>query len=96
MEADGKVNEITFDYTPTKSSWLAIRIFASAHTNPIFVELDGKPIRASKESAQWCIDAIDVCWDSKKGRIREEERLAAKLAYDVAAARYREILSESE
>ena len=94
--ADGKVNDITFDYKPTKSSWLAIRIFASSHTNPVFVELDGKPIRADRKSAEWCLKAVDVCWDSKKDRIRPKEREAARLAYDVAAATYREILEESE
>ncbi len=48
-----------------------------AHTNPIFVEVDGKPIRASRKSAQWCLDAVDVCWNSKERGIREAEREAA-------------------
>ena len=94
--ADGTVTQVSFDYTPAKSSWIAIRIFATSHTNPVFVELDGKPIRANKKSAQWLIDAVDVCWKAKKDRIREEERKAAKTAYDVASATYREILEESE
>ena len=84
-----------FDFTPKKSSWVAIRIFASSHTNPVFIELDGKPIRANKKSAQWCLDAVDVCWNAKKGRIRESEQKAARAAYDVAEATYRKILQES-
>ena len=47
LTADGQVQELTFRYTPQVSSWVALRIFPSAHTNPVFVEVDGKPIRAS-------------------------------------------------
>lgn len=96
LDADGSVKEILFDYKPEKSSWIAIRIFASSHTNPIFVELDGKPIRADKKSAQWCIDAVDVCWDSKKARIRDSELDDAKAAYDIAKATYQRILEETK
>ncbi|MBW8886010.1 MAG: hypothetical protein JF612_14825, partial [Planctomycetia bacterium] len=73
ITADGKLNELTFEYTTKISSWIAIRIFPSSHTNPIFVEVDGQPIRASKRSAAWCRDAVDVCWNQKvnrQGRLR--------------------------
>ena len=93
--ADGKVNELQFDYTPKMSSWIAVRIFPSSHTNPVFVEVDGQPIRASKRSAQWCIDAVDQCWKQKVKNTRESERTAAKEAYDAATAAYTRILSES-
>ena len=93
--ADGSVNHLTFSYTPERSSWVAVRILASSHTNPIFVEVDNKPIRASKRSAKWCLDAVDVCWNSKKDRTRESEREAASAAYDVAREAYRKILAES-
>jgi hypothetical protein len=93
--ADGKVNDVTFDYTPPISSWIAVRILPTSHTNPVFVEVDGKPIRASKRSAQWCLDAVDVCWKSKQQLYRPEERAAAAKAYDVAREAYRKILSES-
>jgi len=93
--ADGSVNDIEFNYTPTMSSWIAIRILASSHTNPVFVEVDGKPIRASKKSAQWCLDAVDVCWNSKKSQTRPHELGTAKTAYDEAREAYRKILQES-
>ncbi len=93
--ADGKVNKVAFDYQPKMSSWVAVRIFPTSHTNPVFVEVDGKPIRASKKSAQWCLDAVDVCWKSKVGLTRPHERPAAEAAYDVARAAYRKILDES-
>ena len=93
--ADGKVNELEFNYTPQVSSWIAVRIFPSSHTNPIFVELDGQPIRASKRSAQWCIDAVEQCWKQKVKNTRESERDAAKEAYDAATAAYTRILGEA-
>jgi hypothetical protein len=95
IEADGHVETIEFDYRPERSSWIAVRVFPAAHTNPIFVEVDGAPIRASKRSAQWCLDAVDQCWKSKKRAIRKSERPAALAAYDHARAVYRRILDES-
>jgi hypothetical protein len=95
IEADGTVHDLTFDYKPTQSSWVALRIFPSSHTNPVFVEVDGKPIRASKKSAQWCLDAVDVCWKAKLRGMRETERDAAAAAYETARQAYRRILAES-
>jgi hypothetical protein len=95
IEADGHTQDVEFRYTPERSSWIALRIFPAAHTNPIFVEVDGKPIRASRRSAQWCIDAVDRCWKSKATQIRDSEKVAAQAAYDHAKAMYRHILAES-
>ena len=95
IEADGSIHDVHFDYRPHQSSWIAVRIFAGAHTNPIFVNVDGKPIRASKRSAQWCVDAVDVCWESKEPQIRDSEKADARAAYDVARAAYKKILGES-
>ena len=95
IEADGQIENVQFEYQPERSSWIAIRVFPAAHTNPIFVELDGAPIRASKRSAQWCLDAVDRCWASKSPAIRDTEIEAARAAYDHARAVYRQILDES-
>jgi hypothetical protein len=95
IAADGSVQPLQFDVEIPHSSWLAVRILPSVHTNPVFVEVDGKPIRASKRSAEWCRDAVDVCWNAKKGQIRAEEQAAAKEAYDAARAIYARILAES-
>jgi hypothetical protein len=95
IDADGDISDVTFAFTPKQSSWVAVRIFATAHTNPIFVEVDGKPIRASRKSAQWCLDAVDVCWKAKQNIFRESEREAAAAAYEVARQAYRKILAES-
>jgi hypothetical protein len=95
IAADGKLNELTFEYTPKISSWIAVRIFPSSHTNPIFVEVDGKPIRASKRSALWCRDAVDTCWNQKVKQTRESEKEAAKAAYDVARQTYAKAMEEA-
>ena len=96
IEADGRDVDLAFDYKPTKSCWVALRIFPTCHTNPIFVEVGGQPIRASRRSAQWCLDAVDVCWKQKERAIRMEERPAAAAAYDAARKAYAKILSESK
>jgi len=95
IEADGTVRDIEFDYTPTQSSWIAVRTFPAAHTNPVFVEVDGKPIRASKRSAQWCLEAVDVCWNQKVKLTRESEKEAAAAAYEVAREAYRKAAKEA-
>ena len=87
--ADGTVQNLKFEFTPKQSSWIALRVFPSCHTNPIFVEVDGKPIRASEESAKWCLEAVDVCWNSKRPQIRESEREVAAQAYEAAREAYR-------
>ena len=95
IEADGQVHDVQFQYTPQQSSWIAVRVFPAAHTNPIFVEIDGKPIRASKRSAEWCLESVDRCWDSKSPAIRKEELEDAREAYDHAREVYRRVLSEA-
>jgi hypothetical protein len=95
IEADGSERSLSFDVDIPHSSWIAVRILPSVHTNPIFVVVDDQQIRASKKSAEWCRKAVDVCWNSKKGQIREEERAVAKQAYDEAAAVYETLIEES-
>ena len=62
----------------------------------MFVEVDGKPIRASRESAEWCLEAVDVCWKSKEPAIRQEEKEVARKAFEFAKAEYRRILEETD
>ncbi len=96
LHADGKLRSFSVPVEINQSSWIAVRILPSVHTNPIFVHVDQQPIRANAKSAQWCIDAVKTCWESKQEMIREEERDAAKQAYDEAEAIYRQILAESK
>jgi hypothetical protein len=93
--ADGRVRTLELDVPIETSSWIAARILPSSHTNPIFVSVAGKPIRASRRSAQWCLDAVNQCWTQKKGNIAPAEQDAARKAYDHAREVYRQLLSES-
>lgn len=95
LVADGHVEQMTIPVELTQSSWVAVRILPSVHTNPVFVEIGGKPIRASRRSAAWCEEAVQVCWKSKESNIRPTEREAAKQAYDQAAEIYRQIRNEA-
>jgi hypothetical protein len=94
MPADGKEREVAFDVEIPQSAWVCLRIFPSSHTNPVFVVVDGKAIRASKKSADWCLKAIDNCWKQKWPRIRPAERAAAEAAFEHARQEYRRIRDE--
>jgi hypothetical protein len=93
--ADGSEQNVTFAVPIKHSSWVALRILPSSHTNPVFVLVGDKPVRASKRSADWCVKAIERCWTQKVRDIREAERAEAEKAYDKAKADYRQILAES-
>ncbi len=92
--ADGTWKNISFDHLVNSSSWVALRVFPAAHSNPIFVLVNNKPIHIAK-SAEWCRDALDQCWKMKQPGIRAEERAAAKELYDKARKIYQEIIDES-
>ena len=94
--ADGATREITFDATIERSSWVAIRVLPSAHTNPVFVVVADKPIRASKRSAEWCLKGVEQCWKQKERFIAKNEMNDAIAAYDHARQAYRRIIAECE
>jgi hypothetical protein len=93
VEADGKMRPVSFDVKVDRSSWVALRILPSSHTNPVFVLVGGKPIR-SRADAEWCLRAVDQCWSQKEPRIRLEERGEAKQVYEAAKQAYRSRMSE--
>jgi hypothetical protein len=95
IAADGKINNLTFDVPIEHSSWVALRIRASSHTNPIFVVVDDKPIRASKRSAEWALKGVDQCWSQKKRFIKQDEMKDAEAAYAHARTVYQNIIKES-
>jgi hypothetical protein len=96
LPADGALRDLTFDVPIERSSWVALRVLGSAHTNPVFVVVGGRPIRASKQSAEWCLKAVDQCASQKIPRMRFAERESAERAYEHARTRYRQILAESD
>ena len=95
IEADGSEQDVTFEVPIKESSWVCLRIFPSSHTNPVFVLVGDKPIRASKRSAAWCRDAVETCWNQKVKQTRDSEKVAAKAAYDVARQTYEKVLQEA-
>lgn len=94
VPADGRWRTLNVEIPIEQSSWVAARILGSSHTNPVWVIVDGKPVRASRRSAEWCLKAVDQCWSQKAPRIRPSEREAARAAYDHARRVYQRILEE--
>ena len=94
--ADGTVRELKFDVPVRESSWIAARIVPAAHTNPVFALVAGKPVRASRLSAEWCLNAVNQCWTQKAPRISVSELGEAKRAYDHARQVYRQLIQECE
>jgi hypothetical protein len=93
--ADGSVREISFEVPLRESSWLAVRILPSSHTNPVFALVDGRPIRASRRSAEWCLAGVNQCWTQKAPKIAPAELEEARRAYDHAREVYRRLAAES-
>ncbi len=93
--ADGKWQDVSFNYPIKQSGWVAIRVYPACHTNPVFVLMNEEPIRVLK-SAEWCRQAVDQCWKMKQNNIRFEERTAAEAAYDKARKIYDKIIQESQ
>lgn len=93
IEANGRIVPVEFEIDIDRSSWVALRVLASSHTNPVQVIVGGEPVRPSKRSAQWCLDSIDQVWKKKEPKIRESERDPARKAFDEARAVYNEVLA---
>jgi hypothetical protein len=96
LVADGEIRELTFTAGVRRSGWYAVRILPSSHTNPIFIEVGGKPIRASRRSLQWCLDSVDKCWSQKERFLKGEELAQGREAYEHARKVYRRRLAECE
>jgi len=94
--ADGSIREVAFDISIERSSWVALRILPSSHTNPIFITVGSRPTRASRKSAEWCLKAVEQCWSQKASQIAAKERDEAEKAYEHARQVYRRILAESD
>lgn len=94
IKADGRRSDVSFEIPIERSSWVAMRILPSSHSNPVFVIVDGKPIRERK-SIEWCLKGVDQCWSQKERTYKREEKEDALAAYDHARKVYRERLSEA-
>lgn len=94
VRADGELRSLKFAAPKLEqSSWLAVRIFPSAHTNPIWVKLNDKPVRVAT-SIEWCLASLEQCWKEKARTYAAAEIEEAKAAYDHARRVYQGMLNE--
>jgi hypothetical protein len=94
VPADDGEHEVAFEIPVEQSAWVAVRQFPQLHTNPVNVVVGGKPIRASRKSALWCIACIEQLWSMRGKGIAPAERDEAKKAFDAAIEAYRRIAAE--
>jgi len=92
--ADGTPQDLEFPVNVSRSGWYAVRILPSSHSNPIFVVVDGQPIRGSRRSLEWCLKGVEQCWSQKERFMKGAEHAQAVAAYDHARAVYRQRLEE--
>ena len=95
ITADGTMRDLQFEVPIDRSSWVALRVYPSSHTNPIFVLVGDKPIRASRRSIDWCLRSVYQCWSQKERAIAPGEMQDALAAYEHARATYRRRLAEA-
>jgi hypothetical protein len=93
--ADGEAHDLEFEIELQQSSWIALRQFPQLHTNPVHVFIAGKPVRASRNSARWCIETIEQLWRTRERSIKEPERPEARQAFDRAVDKFRQIAAEA-
>src|SRR5215470_1271317 len=93
--ADGTPRKMQFEIPIDDSSWVAARVIPAAHTNPVFVIVNGKAIRTSRRSAEWALKAVNQCWTQKSVGISQAESGQAQKAYDHAREVYRHLIAES-
>ncbi|MCA2963669.1 MAG: CehA/McbA family metallohydrolase [Acidobacteriaceae bacterium] len=91
VEADGVMREVKFTTRIERSSWVAVRVLPSSHTNPIWVTVGESPVRERK-SIEWCLKAVDLCEQQKTGRVKLSERGEMARAYEYARQEYRQRL----
>jgi hypothetical protein len=94
VPADDKEHDVTFNVDIAGSSWVALRNYPQLHTNPVNVLVAGKPIRASRKSAQWCVDCIEQLWRARNKQISDAERPEAQRTFQDAIQMYRKIADE--
>jgi hypothetical protein len=95
VPADDHIHELTFTVPIARSSWIALRNMPQLHTNPVNVLVGGRPIRASRASALWCVDCIQQLWRARSGVIAAEERAQAEATFQRAIEQYSRIAREA-
>jgi hypothetical protein len=96
IPADGSEQTIELEADLQQSSWVAVRTFPAAHTNPFFVLIDDRPIRASKDSVDWCLRGLEQCWKMKAPTYKGDEFAQAEQDYAAARSVYQQLLTEMQ
>jgi hypothetical protein len=91
VPADGQPHDLSFTVRIDRSSWVTLRHFPELHTNPVNVLVGGEPIRASRNSARWCIGCIEQLWRVRGRTITPAERDEAHRTFQEAIQVYRRI-----
>jgi hypothetical protein len=94
VAADDREHDLSFEIPVSESCWIAVRQFPQLHSNPVEVIVAGKPIRASRRSALWCIACIEQLWRIRGDGIAAPERGEARRVFDWAIEQYRKIAAE--
>jgi hypothetical protein len=94
VPADDAAHDLSFDVPVAASSWVALRHYPQLHTNPVNVLVGGKPVRASRDSAKWCVGVIEQLWKVRGPGIKAEERDEADKTFRKALEAYRRIAEE--
>ena len=95
VPADDKIHDLSFETPIERSSWVALRHFPQMHTNPVSVLVADKPIRASRQSALWCIGVIEQLWRVRGNGIAAQEREEAHKTFLQAIETYRKIAQDA-
>ncbi|TWU06368.1 CehA/McbA family metallohydrolase [Stieleria varia] len=95
IPANGMVHDVTFQRPLTQSSWVAVRAFPNAHTNPIYVVVDDKPVRGSVDSMRWCLAGVEQCWKSKQATYAPDEQAEAEAAYAHARKVFSDLIDQA-
>jgi len=94
FEANGKPQDVEFETEISGSAWVTARILPAAHTNPVWINFNNQPI-LNKESAEWCLRAVQQCWSQKARFIKASELEAARTAYEQAEQIYRNFITQA-
>ncbi len=95
IPSSGEETKLSFNVEIDRSSWVALRVFPSSHTNPIFVIVGDEPIQ-SRHSARWFLESVDQLWSQKQAAYDADEQEDARQAYAHAKRVYQRLVREAK
>jgi hypothetical protein len=94
--ADGSIQRIKMDIQMQRSGWVALRLMGGGHSNPIYVLVNNQPVRGSRSSVEWSLQALIRAYQAGSVGWNPSVAPLAASAYDYALAVYDRILRETE